>query len=364
VRVSDTGVGRFEREVWRLSLLLVLAVGMAGAQEEPGARAEILFPEPFLVEHFVIQEDPDGARTRTEPVTDYYGGHWIVSVRSDGSRLVVDLQRQELTEVRPSEGVYWSVGFGRFAELLARLQPAPLPAASRAATTAGSPVRASAASAAGGGAGALGGAAPSLVVTELSPTTDDPDVRGGSPARSAAAAAASRRADEGLRDDVASTLPGVRRLLVARVARDESAESASRAGSPPSRGTGVEVWVHPDIALSRAAVEAFERFEIALGGGSAGAGADTAAPLVRDYLHAARRFAAGALAVRTRRPFDLSTGRGRVEDVATRVEPISAFPTELAAVPDGLRRAPHPLELAAAAAAREAELDRRSGGLP
>ena len=36
-------------------------------------------------------------------MTDYYGGTWIVSVRPDGSRLVIDLARRELTEVAQQE---------------------------------------------------------------------------------------------------------------------------------------------------------------------------------------------------------------------------------------------------------------------
>jgi hypothetical protein len=35
---------------------------------------------------------------------------------------------------------------------------------------------------------------------------------------------------------------------------------------------------------------------------------------------------------------------GRVEDVTTRVESLERFPAELVAIPEGLRRGPHPLE--------------------
>src|SRR3954468_13001252 len=89
---------------FRLAALLALAIpAAAGAQLGP------LFPEPFRVEHHLVQDDGDGSRFVGEPVTDTYGGSWIVSQRPDGSRLIVDLVRRELTEVRTAKGVYWTV---------------------------------------------------------------------------------------------------------------------------------------------------------------------------------------------------------------------------------------------------------------
>src|SRR3954452_3858151 len=102
-----------------LAALLVLAIPIsAGAQPGP------LFPEPFRVEHHLVQDDGDGSRFVGEPVTDTYGGSWIVSQRPDGSRLIIDLVRRELTEVRTAKGVYWTVSFDRLAELQARLRAA------------------------------------------------------------------------------------------------------------------------------------------------------------------------------------------------------------------------------------------------
>lgn len=100
-----------------LALALALAVG-AGAQTGP------LFPEPFQVEHHLVQDDGDGNRFTGEPVVDTYGGSWIVSQRPDGSRLIVDLERREITEVRTADGTYSTVSFDRFAELQARLRAA------------------------------------------------------------------------------------------------------------------------------------------------------------------------------------------------------------------------------------------------
>ena len=83
-----------------------------------------LFPEAFRVEHHLVQDDGDGSRFVGEAVVDTYGGSWIVSQRPDGSRLIVDFARRELTEVRVDRGVYWTVSFGRFAELRSRLRAA------------------------------------------------------------------------------------------------------------------------------------------------------------------------------------------------------------------------------------------------
>ena len=77
----------------------------AGAPYAHGqARSAELFPEPFLIEHYVVQVDTDGSSYRGANVTDYYGGSWIVSVAGDASRMIVDLERRTLAEVRPRKG--------------------------------------------------------------------------------------------------------------------------------------------------------------------------------------------------------------------------------------------------------------------
>ena len=75
------------RTGWSSVVLLLTAaslgpVSYAAAQDAAGP----VFPQPFLVEHQVVQTLPDGDLFATEPVTDYYGGSWIVSQRTDGSR--------------------------------------------------------------------------------------------------------------------------------------------------------------------------------------------------------------------------------------------------------------------------------------
>ena len=100
---------------------LALAVVLAAL---PAAAQAPLFPEPFAVEHRLIQTGPDGEAFAADAVTDHYGGSFVVSVRSDGSRMIVDLARRELTEVRPEAGTWWSVSFDRLAELARRVRAA------------------------------------------------------------------------------------------------------------------------------------------------------------------------------------------------------------------------------------------------
>jgi hypothetical protein len=251
---------------------LALAIAFAGTA---GAQTGPLFPEPFRVEHHLVQDDGDGNRFESEPVVDTYGGSWIVSQRPDGSRLIVDLERREMTEVRPADGTYWTVSFDRFAELQARLRAAHgIPEAA--------PQKKAAASASTG-----------PVVTEA-----PADLR-------SASALASK--------------PGVRHL---RVARQGEASSS------------LDVWVDPSLRLTPGALMALDALDAATSGRR-----EDASP--GRLLAAARSHAAGAIPVRTVRPL---AAAGQVEDVTTRLEKLERFPGELAQVPEGLRRVPHPLE--------------------
>lgn len=303
-------------------LALLVALGAAAAVSAQGGGA--LFPEPFVVEHHLVQTETDGSRFESEPVTDYYGGSWIVSVRPDGSRLVVDLARRELTEIRPDKGVFWTVTFdrlGTLADRLARAErraPAPDPEAG-----------------ADGGLEAKSTAAsdepPELVVEEL-----------GSDGSVASKAGALSTGDDS----------GVRRLRV--VARD-------RADQPDA---GMEVWVDPSIRLRPRALRALQSFE-AVVGKPRGRQADTRRSAVGRFMAAARSHASGAMPVRTARTLGTDgprSARVRLEDVTTRLERIDDFPEELVAVPDGLRRVPHPLEGMVTFLEAENERDRALSG--
>lgn len=252
----------------------------ATAQPGPGP----LFPEPFRVTHHLVQDDGDGSRFVGEPVVDTYGGSWIVSERPDGSRLVVDLARRELTEVRMDKGTYWSVSFDRFAELQKQLRAAQ----GLATGTDGTAEKAAA-------------PAPELVVTEV-------------PAEMA------KKSGTSLADR-----PGVRRLRVTRKDTEKSGAAAAL----------LDVWVDPSVRLTPAALGAVSSLETVL------AGPDAAMSPGRA-LAAVRAKAAGALPVRTVRP--LPAPGAQVEDEATRVDRLERFPSELAEIPEGLRRVPHPLE--------------------
>lgn len=267
----------------------VLAIGSpAAAQTGPGP----LFPEPFRVAHHLVQEDGDGTRFVGEPVVDTYGGSWIVSERPDGSRLVVDLARRELFEVRSDKGTYWTVSFDRFAELQARLRAAQGLAGEPERT----PERRTAAPP----------EPPELTVTAVS----------GEPQRNASSSLADR--------------PGIQRL---RVTRKDTGPRKDAAAAPL-----LDVWVDPSLRLTPAALGAVSSLETVL----AGPAAAGAVPPGRT-LAAARAHAGGAFPVRTVRPLAGTPG-AQVEDVATKVERLDRFPSELAEVPEGLRRVPHPLE--------------------
>ncbi len=306
-----------------LAAAIVLAALPAAAQGGP------LFPRPFVCEHHLVQTDGDGSRFQTEPVTDYYGGSWIVSVRPDGTRLVVDLARREVTGIQPKRGTYWSLSFDRLAELadrLARAQRLGTPAAPE-----GEP-------GAGAKTAAKGAAAPDeLIVQELP-------------------AAARRSAGAG---SAVASRPGIEHLRVVERSRADDA------------GAGVEVWVDPAIHLTPAAQDALSSFEAALGGpkppprqGAAAAGGAGDRPPVGRYLALARSHAAGAMPVRTVRTVGdgPATARARLEDVTTRLEPIDGFPEDLVKVPEGLRRVPHPLEATVAYLETAARQDRAMSG--
>lgn len=280
--------------------LLALA-GSAGAQEPA---AGVLFPRPFLVEHHLEQRSADGDGFTGETVTDYYGGSWIVSVRPDGSRMIVDLARRELTEVQPASGTYWSIGFSRLGELRERLQRLDTP--SLFAAEASAPAKAAT-------------EPPRPVVVEVP---------------SATAKAAS--------GDLAAR-PGVRHLR-ATVATPPGEKTAALG----TRDDALDVWVDPSVRLTpaaRRALAAFERDALALPAAAAAAELP-----VHELLAAVRDHADGAVPVRLRQPLAAlpgePSGGAYIEDVVTRLEPIDVLPRDLVTVPEGLRRRLHPHESA------------------
>jgi hypothetical protein len=288
----------------RTLIALALVAGSAAAQAGPGP----LFPESFRVTHHLVQEDGEGSRFAGEPVVDTYGGSWIVSERPDGSRLIVDLGRRELTGIEKDKGTYWTVSFDRFAELQGLLRAAQ----GLAGAPEPDPARRSA---------APPPEEPELVVTEVAGDGDRSAARGG------------ETGEAGL-----AGRPGVRRLRV------------SRGGA-----SLLDVWVDPSLRLNAAALGAVSSLETVL------AGTERGAANPGRSLAAARAHAAGAFAVRTLRPL---AGAGQVEDVATRLDRLERFPGELAEIPEGLRRVPHPLEAVVRFLESERERDRAMSGRP
>jgi hypothetical protein len=273
------------------------------SSQEPGG----LFPDSFVVEHRIIQTDADGSVFTTEPVRDTYVGSRIVSERADGSRLIIDFARRELTEVRTAEGRYTVIGFDRMAQLLRELhaiehgvQPSIEKSAGR-------------------------GEPPRFRVIEAKP---EPRTKGA-------------RISQSLADQ-----NGVKHLRVLQQTRDSGADL-----------TVADVWFDPRFGLGsrgRAALDEFEAEVLsAANPGAVGARA----------LAAARNEAGGAVPIHSLRPLVAGNpDAGTIEDVASRVEEVATVSPDLLTVPDGFQRVAHPLELMVAHARSEAELNRRMSG--
>ncbi len=291
---------------------LFLGSAVAGRLE---AQTGVLFPQSFVVEHHLVQTDGDGSVFHGETVTDHYGGSWIVSLRPDDSRMVIDLARGELTEISPAAGTYWSLSYDRFAELrdalaVVELRTAAEPPADREV--------------------ALKNAGP--------PAFEITEPRAGAPKATDETQTLDERASRLL---AAST---VRHLRV--MPKDAGPDAAA-----------LDVWADARVRLAPAARAALVRLEQRVLS-PAPAAAKAGAVAVNWYLAAVRDHVDGAFLVRTVRPLAVigSQPRGTMEDIATRLEPLASFPTELVEVPEGLRRVVHPMEAALAFARQEAEL--------
>ncbi|MEO6325292.1 MAG: hypothetical protein ABIQ65_11750, partial [Thermoanaerobaculia bacterium] len=266
--------------------------------------AQPLFPIPFVVQHQVVQSGAEGEEFRSDPVTDSYGGSWLVSERANGSRMVIDFARREMTEIDPAKGTYWTLSFSRMGELRQRIERAE-----------------------GGGTVALRAALSSSRdrVTEIR-IEDVSDAS--SPARSALNA---------------SSRAGVRHLRAA------------------SGATSIDVWLDSRVKLTKEARTALKSLESEALGRTGPAKGDATAG---ELLQAARENGDGAFPVRTRRsvsPRDPASG-GVLEDEVTRLEVIPAFPQKLVSPGPGFKRVPSPLEAMASFAEDEASI--RSTGSP
>lgn len=305
--------GQFGVRVVGLGALAVWAATYVGAQ---GTAGKPVFPKPFLVEHQLVQTESGQEVLRTPAVTDYYGGWWIVSVRPDRSRMIVDFARQELIEVRSEQGTYTILSFDRFADLQRRLRRADglgSPGVSTAGRAASSdPVKKE----------------PEIIVQEIGTS-------GG------AGSAASGEGSGPVRR------PGVRHARVSvRPAVGESAPEQS-----------VDVWVDGEVRVGDEGLRALRQLEQDVIGSPGAAHQPNASRLVA----AAREWGAGGVVVRSERTV---TGGVRITDEVSKLESLPAFPADLLQIPDGLRRVPHPLEAMVAHAESEAELNRAMSQFP
>ncbi len=276
---------------------LIVPVAVAGLCTASVATAQGgFFDPPFVVEHHLVQVDERGDRFAAPPVVDTYGGSWIVSQRADGSRVVVDLARREITEIHAERGTYSTVGFERLAEVMKRV--AELEGTRPESTE-----------------------APYKTLGERRSAADW-QIREGNTQASL------------VTKSVAGTSPLLRGKNVRYLrieARDGSAKaSVGHADGGEAGSVAAEVWVDPSIRINASARSAIADFErSALG--------------TEGLMEAAREFVDGAIPVHTVRAASKSGDR-QVEDVVTRLEKLERFDRSLIAVPEGSRRVPHPLE--------------------
>jgi len=270
------------------ALLLLARAAGAPAADAPG----VLFPSPFSVLHRLVRTDADGSTFQSAPVTDSYGGSYLVSVRPGGSRVIVDFARREITEVSVEKSTYWTLSFSKMGDLTRRLAKAE-----------GDPSR---------------------------------------PAARSPVAAPPIRVESG-------EAGGKRQLTTA--SGQAGGAGLRRFRAYVEGGPEAEIWVDGSVTLGAAALDALESFEKeALGAGTAGS-ADGATRSA--LLAAARRAAGGALPLRTRRT---SAAGGTLEDVVTSVVPLPSLPPQLLAVGEGFHRVPSPLEAMVAFAEEDAAL--------
>lgn len=322
-RPAATAVPFGSRGSRRVSLALVLAAAWCSP-----TGAEELFPEPFLVEHRLVQHE-GGESTALPPVVDRYGGSWVVSERADGSRVVIDLERRKLTEVRSEEGVFSTLEFDRLASLQRRIRVLlGLERSSGAEESgAGDPVGRPRS---GDPPGPARDVEDRLVVEEVSPGAS---ARSGSTAVWATGVRKFEVRYEPAAEDVAPGRAGARSVL---------------APSPL-----LEAWASTEISLRPRALDALDGWERSLNGGRPA-----------DAVAVVRRAASGGILLRTRRPLPGAAERDAVvEDEALRVERLETFPLHLVEVPAGFRQVPHPLELAVAGLETERLLDESGPGI-
>ena len=283
------------------SRLLPAALLLAVASQPAVGQVREPFPVPFTVEQHAVDGSLGGTPIAGEMIRETYGGSFLVSERADGGRTIVDFARREMTEVRPKEGTYWSLSFGRFAELRRRLEEAEAIETAPKQKALGSKDR------------------PSVRVEEVRDSSG-PAVLG--------ALGATERTGKHLRASVEA-------------------------------GPSLDVWI--DVSAPRltpegiAALADFERSVLGTTDGSVGPA---------DLLETVRSREGGALAVRTRRTVGRDSTSADVgpflETVVTKAAPIASLSATLVAVPQGLRRVPSPLEVVVSWAEDEAAI--RKGG--
>ena len=286
----------------------LLAVGMLGvfgaASSADSSRPP--FPAPFLSEHQLVQTGPHGVEFASPSVVDYYGGSWLISKREDGSRLIVDFSKREMTEVKPKDGTYSVVTFSRMADLRRRLAEAEV-----------RPV--------GAGLGGNSNAADKSTGKVTIKVEEISDKRG------------------------PSTSP-VESAVLSRA----SVHHYRATSEKTSVGGAIDAWTDNSIRLTPDGLAALSSFETdVLGELVRHDGEATLANLIGET----RKKADGAFVVRTSRPVSKGSASDKIDNIVTRLESIPALPSDLLSIPEGFKRVSHPLEAMTAFAEEEASHD-------
>ncbi len=302
----------------KASAYLILLTGLVLATAP--VQAQELFPQPFLVEHQLVQSDPDGEVFAADSVVDYFGGSLIVTRRPDDSRGIIDFAARTITEISPDRGTFTVLTFDQLAELRWRLWLAEMRQVN--------PGRAE------------------EVAEKRSRPAAEPSFR-----------FEQLPVEAGL-ESSADGLDTVQKAGVGHVR--VQLETGSNKTATQLESLAVDVWFDSGLRLTEAALDALARFESEV---LAEIDDNDEVPPAR-YVMAARRQAQGAIPVRTRRPASaqaaLAGDASMIEDVVIRFEPVPELPANLTEIPEGYRRALHPLEKMVAYAEEQAEFFQRA----
>lgn len=289
----------------RLLMLLGVGLWMISVAAAPVSAQAQLFPQPFLVEHQLVQSDAQSESMVIGPVKDYYGASWVVSLQPDGARTIIDFSRDRMSVVDVAQAQYATISFDRLAELTRRFR-----------------------------------------LAEYGKQRKMGDLADGSPIEIEVAQTSARS-------------KSVRLSESSSILRKPSVQGYHVQAIKEGKELGaLDFWVDSSIHLSPIALDALERLESSMLGHTT----QDQEPGFQTLLAEGRRRSGGALVVAT--SHSLVFGRtaeqaGTMDDVVLRLKALSVFPTDLLEIPANYVRVAHPLETIVNYAEQEATLRRR-----